>query len=285
MRNFKISFFGLSILAVTSLTSFTTVEKGKSAKEKSAKEIENTVVKITDKLYAGKYEVSNLEYLDFIRKLTLNNNADLAKQALPDTLNWRDKSAYNDPLVEMYFRNPAYSVYPVVNVSYNDANSFCKWLSDEYNSKPDRKFKKVLFRLPTSDEWEFAARANIEMCDYPWGMRLLQNDHYMCNYRHIGDENTRIDTLTGNVIIEFSADHGSIIDGSAIPAPVNSYYPNKFGMYNVCGNVAEMIKERGISRGGGWKSPGGDVKIKSKGHYSESANDLGFRYFMEVLEQ
>jgi formylglycine-generating enzyme required for sulfatase activity len=77
---------------------------------------------------------------------------------------------------------------------------------------------------------------------------------------------------------------GTLYDAADITAPVNSYWPNKFGLYNVCGNVAEMVSEKGISRGGGWKNAGGDVKIESKRNYTKSATDLGFRYFMEIIE-
>ncbi|HNX08312.1 MAG TPA: SUMF1/EgtB/PvdO family nonheme iron enzyme, partial [Bacteroidales bacterium] len=68
-------------------------------------------------------------------------------------------------------------------------------------------------------------------------------------------------------------------------APVKSYLPNKFGLYNVCGNVAEMIAEKGKTRGGGWRDSGWDVRIDAVGNYGKSATDIGFRYFMKVIEK
>jgi len=66
---------------------------------------------------------------------------------------------------------------------------------------------------------------------------------------------------------------------------VDSYGGNGFDIYKIGGNVAEMVADKGISRGGGWRSPGYDVRIKSIGIYKGSAFDLGFRCFMEVIEE
>ena len=52
----------------------------------------------------------------------------------------------------------------------------------------------------------------------------------------------------------------------------------------IIGNVSEMIQEKGLSKGGNLRSPGGDVTIKSRSKYKKSAIDLGFRYFMEIIE-
>lgn len=258
----------------------------------SIKEIDKSVVKISDSLYAGKYEVSNLMYHYWGYDLYKNNQTELMKIHLPDTLNWRDAFAYNEPLVEYYFRHPAYQNYPVVNISYDAVVKYCEWLTEKYNADPKRQFKKVLFRLPTQKEWETAAKGGVELSVYAWGNRLIQDGKYMCNYKVLGDESIICDTITNKFIIDSSyclgeraGNVGSLNDAADISAPVYSYWPNKFGLYNVCGNVAEMVSEKGISRGGGWKSPGGDVRIESSGTFTKSANDLGFRYFMQIIEK
>lgn len=287
MKKFKVVLFSVGLLFTMVLMSFT-ANYGVKVIGLSIKDIDKSVVKINEKLYAGAYEVRNSLYLEFIQDLTSKNKTDLLKKAMLDTLNWRDKLAYNEPYVELYFRHPAYANYPVVNVTYEAANLFCEWLTETYNTNPNRNFKKVLFRLPTEAEWEFASAGGTELSTYPWGNSLFQNNHFMCNYKHIGDENLRSDSLTKKVSVVFN-DYGSMVgslnDGADITAPVDGYYANKFGLYNVCGNVAEMVKEKGLSKGGGWKSLGGDVRIKSKEYYTKSATDLGFRYFMEVVEK
>jgi len=57
------------------------------------------------------------------------------------------------------------------------------------------------------------------------------------------------------------------------------------GLYNMSGNVAEMIQEKGIACGGGWRSCGYDVQITSTEKYDHSDVDLGFRYFIEIVEE
>ncbi|MEI8201577.1 MAG: hypothetical protein WCH34_01100 [Bacteroidota bacterium] len=49
------------------------------------------------------------------------------------------------------------------------------------------------------------------------------------------------------------------------------------GIYNMCGNVAEMVAEKGIAVGGSWKDTGYDVRIESTINYSEPSPSIGFR--------
>ncbi|MEO1713954.1 MAG: SUMF1/EgtB/PvdO family nonheme iron enzyme, partial [Bacteroidota bacterium] len=53
--------------------------------------------------------------------------------ALPDTLVWREELSFNEPFVETYLRHPSYDDYPVVGVSWIQANEFCKWRTDRVN--------------------------------------------------------------------------------------------------------------------------------------------------------
>ena len=251
------------------------------------KVIENSVTKITDTLWAGKYEVSNLLWLLFEKDLKLSKQTDELKVAQVDTLNWRDKLAYNEPYVAYYYRHPAYNNYPVVNISYEGAVLFCNWLTEKYNTYAKRKFKKVVFRLPTSKEWTQAARGNSVLNSYPWGDRLIQNGKFMCNYHGIGDENItfRKDLNKYEIVKNHNSTVGSLSDNSDITAPVDSYFPNSYGMFNVCGNVAEMSSEKGKVHGGSWRNSGWDVRVEACDSYEKSANDIGFRYVMEIIEK
>ena len=56
-------------------------------------------------------------------------------KALPDTLVWRDKLGYNEPFVTHYLRHPAYKNYPVVGVSWIQANDYCIWRTDRVNER------------------------------------------------------------------------------------------------------------------------------------------------------
>jgi len=86
--------------------------------------------------YMDETEVKNIdwcEYLYWVNRVMGSNYPEAYKKALPDTLVWRDPLAYNEPYVEYYLRHPSYREYPVVGVSWIQANEFCAWRSDRVN--------------------------------------------------------------------------------------------------------------------------------------------------------
>jgi len=86
--------------------------------------------------YLDESEVANVHYREYLYWITRVFGADypeVVKKALPDTLIWRSKLAWNEPYVELYFRHPAYNYYPVVGVNWLQANDFCSWRTDRVN--------------------------------------------------------------------------------------------------------------------------------------------------------
>ncbi|HNW98096.1 MAG TPA: SUMF1/EgtB/PvdO family nonheme iron enzyme [Bacteroidales bacterium] len=86
--------------------------------------------------YMDETEIRNLDWLEYLYWLTRVYGVDFPevyKKALPDTLVWRDKLAYNEPFVEYYLRHPAYRDYPVVGVSWLQASNYCAWRTDRVN--------------------------------------------------------------------------------------------------------------------------------------------------------
>ncbi|MCZ4408082.1 SUMF1/EgtB/PvdO family nonheme iron enzyme [Cryomorphaceae bacterium 1068] len=86
--------------------------------------------------YMDETEVTNvywLEYLYWLRRVYGADYPEIYRKALPDTLVWRSRLAYNEPYVEYYLRHPAYNDYPVVGVNWLQANDFCAWRSDRVN--------------------------------------------------------------------------------------------------------------------------------------------------------
>lgn len=85
--------------------------------------------------YMDETEVSNIAYKEYLYWLgrVYTSYPEVRIQALPDTLVWREELAYNEPFVETYFRHPSYDNYPVVGVSWLQAQDFCKWRTDRVN--------------------------------------------------------------------------------------------------------------------------------------------------------
>jgi formylglycine-generating enzyme required for sulfatase activity len=101
--------------------------------------------------------------------------------------------------------------HPVVHVSHGDALAYCAWAG---------------LRLPTEAEWEFAARGGLEQKRYPWGDELHPNGEHLCNIWQ--GEFPSTNTLD---------------DGYYGTAPVTAFAPNKYGLYNVCGNAWEWCAD------------------------------------------
>ncbi len=88
--------------------------------------------------YMDETEVKNVdyrEYLYWLGRVYGNDYPEVVKKAQPDELVWRDKLSYNEPLVENYFKHPAYQFYPVVGVNWLQANDYCAWRTDRVNEK------------------------------------------------------------------------------------------------------------------------------------------------------
>jgi len=86
--------------------------------------------------YMDETEVRNIDYNEYLYWLSYVYSSDyrfLYREALPDTLVWRERMAFNEPMVELYLRHPAYEQYPVVGVSWVQATKYCEWRTDRVN--------------------------------------------------------------------------------------------------------------------------------------------------------
>ena len=152
----------------------------------------------------------------------------------PDTTCWINDfpNSNNETYMRLYFSHPNYNDYPVVGVSWEQANAFCAWRTDFLMAGLGGQAKYIQrYRLPTEAEWEFAARGQ-EGNKYPWKSSLSQ------------DEN-------GCFYANFKPERGNYTkDGSLITTRTGSYKPNSNGLYDLAGNVAEwtstLYTEAGI---------------------------------------
>jgi sulfatase modifying factor 1 len=253
--------------------------------------------------YMDQTEVANVHYREYLYWLGRTFGSDfpeVVNKALPDSLVWRDELAYNEPYVEYYFRHPAYNNYPVIGVSWVQANDYCAWRTDRVNEMimiregileknpsqvdednfntesylvgqyegaikknlkdlnpngtGERKVKMedgILlpeYRLPTEAEWEYAALSLIgndpykdeelftDRKIYPWnGDQVRDPRHggwqgdFLANYKRGNGDNMGV--------------AGGLNDNADITAPVNSFLPNDYGLYNMAGNVSEWVMD------------------------------------------
>ncbi len=97
----------------------------------------NVARRITvNSFYMDETEVANIdyrEYLYWLDRVYGESYPEVVKNASPDELVWRDELSYNEPLVENYFRHPSYDEYPVVGVTWIQANDYCYWRTNRVN--------------------------------------------------------------------------------------------------------------------------------------------------------
>lgn len=254
----------------------------------SAKYIDSRMAKVNDSLYASKFETTNKEYNAFVDDVRISNPAGLAIVSV-DSTKWDVAYTFGGQVWTGYVRNPEYQDFPVSNIRMEGAVAYCEWLTEKYNSDPKRKHRKVVFTLPEQTEWIRAAEGGRSQAMFPWGNYYLadRNGYYLCNFKPVGDPGQGRDSA-GNSLILNSEGH-AVLQSAAFPGEkkfytmhVKSFAPNDFGLYNMCGNVAEMSKD-GYALGGSWNSNKDEVQIRGRKKFNYPNPEVGFRIFMRIL--
>ena len=213
----------------------------------------------------------------------------------PDTTAWVNdfENAYNEPYVRLYFSHGGYNEYPVVGVSWEQANAFANWRTEFLRRSLGREGIYIEpYRLPTEAEWEYAARAGVNENKYPWEGDATLTEDKGCFYAN------------------FKPQEGNYVkDGQLITSQVGTYAPNDFGLYDMAGNVSEWTStayteavsrltndinpeyrydaakedpykmKRKIVRGGSWKDVAHNIRsdIRMWEYQNEQRSYIGFR--------
>ncbi len=153
----------------------------------------------------------------------------------PDETAWVNdfNNSFNEPYMRLYFNHPGYNEYPVVGVSWEQANAFCDWRTQYLLMGLTGRGVKTIepYRLPTEAEFEYAARNGKSENKYPWAQDETHTDK-------------------GCFLANFKPDRGNYPkDGHLITARVGSFEPNEFGLYDMAGNVAEWTSTSFLESG------------------------------------
>lgn len=238
--------------------------------------------------YMLRFEIPNMLYKMFMNDLVANGKTTEFNVAFPDTNIW---CSGLKPFQQYYYQHPAYNEYPVLGVSREGVNLFCKWLGEKIKSISPGKWKNkhITVRLPSEAEWMIAASGNLKNAVYAWKESDLRKTSgicrgdYMANFCPIVDNEVTRDPNGQLQINKINDVAGNLADGVNITAPVASYWMNGYGLYNMCGNVREMVQEEGFTKGGGWFDPGGELKITARNTYQKPGFPCeGFRVVVDV---
>lgn len=215
-------------------------------------------------------------------------------QVYPDTTVWiKDFTyAYNEPMHNDYFWHDAYSDYPVVGVTWKQAQAFCHWRTKLKNDDQRARGGQTVnpFRLPTEAEWEYAARGGIDGGTYPWGGPYL-----------IGDN--------GCFMANFKPQRGDYVADTALyTVEAKSYAANDYNLYNMAGNVSEWTASsyeasaydfvstmnpfngdksnpKKVIRGGSWKDVAYFLQVSTRDYeFQDTARSyVGFRTVQDFM--
>lgn len=213
---------------------------------------------LRDSVFIDETEIRNLDYLEFLYWLSRHDTALYRKMQIDSIGQHR---FFELPgTVNYYLRHPAYRDYPCTAITYDQALTYCKWRTQMVNNLiyinehgGPNAFPAdsigilntpayVEYRLPTKEEWEYASAAGLPYSNFPFGYySLLDKNNFPVSRTSEGE--LLYKQLKYNPKAK-SCWSPKYFFSSADPLdPVYHGTPNNYGIYNLLGNVSELIQD------------------------------------------
>lgn len=222
----------------------------------------------------GKYEITVAEYRDFVESSGYRSER--------GCMVYDEKSDKWNFNRQLSWKNPGFRQndnHPVTCIAVVDAQAYMKWLSKESGKA---------YRLPSEAEWEYAARAGTRT-KYSFG----NNEARLCDFGNGGDQTRKGSDPSWPFGVS------DCHDGFAYTAPVGQFHPNRFGLYDMHGNVTERVGDcwhanykgapvdgrawtsgsciPSMLRGGSWTSDPDHMRSAYRGGNDGAVYSFGFR--------
>lgn len=219
--------------------------------------------------------VTNFDYRQFTDFLKQNKEMEKYHAFYPDSTVW---SKGLEKMGSVYFRHSAYNLYPVIGITKEAALAYADWLG--MMNRTISENQEIVFRLPTKSEWMYAACTGNQGQKYAWNGDYLRNDKgvYLANFQSVGEESVRAGEDGNPIIVRTSLNSENAHSMQHLMSPSQSYPPNSWGLYNLNGNVEEMLLDADEVIGGSWLDYGYDIRNSSvKPYHGEAKMTVGFR--------
>lgn len=240
--------------------------------------------------------ITNLEYKAFLADLLARNRNDDYLTCEVHTENWTKHGC--NKLADEYFQEKTYNDFPVVNISYEAARLFCRWLEEEtgnYIRQNNLKLKPLRIRLPYDEEWVFSAREGYAKIAFEKGYNTiydesagLVNRAFTNRVELVKKHAERVDTLYGYYatnrygwtekdMTDFFATGLNYYDCE----PVDTILAGRMKVLGKFGHVSEMVPQKNNNKlwlsGLSWKSKEEYQKLEQEFKSNASSPFVGFR--------
>lgn len=274
---------------------------------------------VKDNVYMDIFEISNENWHEYYLSVLENNEdkdtvLDFTK-ILPDNVFPTDSSVLGtttsttglgskkskNNFFNVYYHHYYFAHYPVIKLTKEKAVNFCEWRTkvvnsylavemgeiDEMSYVPDHIYKgvkqRVKYRLPTKEEWEIAARAGLDGTKFPFGYEEIKQKNGKYKF---GVDNALFFEYDEEKHKNLYLRAPSLNGKKVIPPtyPVSYGKPNIYGLYNMPGNVSEMVEEDGVVKGLSWADEMREYYHDEDIEFKRPSMMIGFRCACETTE-